>query len=138
MKKTFVFDACALIAFLNDEVGSDIVEKLLEKAISGKTDLIMNKINLLEIYYGVYRDDGVESAESVLQTIKKLPIQIIHSMSDEVFIEAGMLKAKHKISLTDSIAVAEANIRKSPLVTADHHELDRLEELKAFKAYWIR
>jgi len=52
MKKTFVFDACALIAFLNDEVGSDIVEKLLEKAISGKTDLIMNKINLLEIYYG--------------------------------------------------------------------------------------
>jgi len=138
MRKIFVFDACALIAFLNDEAGSDIVEKLLEKAKHGKADLIMNKINLLEIYYGVYREDGDETAVSVLQTIEKLPIQIIHLISDEVFLEAGMLKAKHKISLADSIAVAEANIRKSILVTADHHELDKLEELKMFKPYWIR
>jgi predicted nucleic acid-binding protein len=138
MRKKFVFDACALIAFLNDEAGSDIVEELLEKAKHGKTDLIMNKVNLLEIYYGVYREDGEETAESVLQTIEKLPLQIIHLISDEVFLEAGRLKAKHKISLADSIAVAEANIRKSLLVTADHHELDKLEGLNIFKPYWIR
>ena len=138
MNETFVFDACALIAFLGDEPGADLVENLLEKADNGTHQLMIHKINLLEIYYGVYRDDGHETADLVLQTIKKLPVQIISSFSDEVFLEAGSLKAQHKLSLADSIAVAEANIRKARLVTADHHELDTLDELKKFRPYWIR
>ena len=138
MNETFVLDACALIAFLGDEPGADLVENLLEKADNGTHQLMIHKINLLEIYYGVYRDDGHETADLVLQTIKKLPVQIISSFSDEVFLEAGSLKAQHKLSLADSIAVAEANIRKARLVTADHHELDTLDELKKFRPYWIR
>ncbi len=138
MNDTFVLDACALIAFLNDESGADIVENLLEKAREQDNALKMHKINLLEIYYGIYRADGIETAYSVLQTINNLPIEVIPSISDELFFLAGKLKAEHKISLADSIAVAEAIIRKAQLVTADHHELDDLEHLKIFKAYWIR
>jgi len=138
MNETFVLDACALIAFLNDESGADIVENLLEKAKHGLNDLVMNKVNLLEIYYGIYRDDGFETASGIMQTIENLPIQIISSLSDKVFLEAGRLKAEHRISLADSIAIAEANVRDAQLVTADHHELDALEELESFKAYWIR
>ena len=138
MKKPFVLDACALIAFLGDEPGADIVEDLLEKAAKGTHQLMIHKINLLEIYYGVYRDDGDETADLVLQKIKELPVQIISSLSDKVFLEAGSLKAQHKLSLADSIAVAEANIRKARLVTADHHELDALEKLEKVRPYWIR
>ena len=47
-------------------------------------------------------------------------------MSGEVFMEACRLKAKHRISLADSIAIAEVNRRKSLLFTADHHELGKL------------
>ncbi|XOF33105.1 MAG: PIN domain-containing protein [Candidatus Electrothrix sp. YB6] len=138
MNETFVLDACALIAFLGDEPGADLVEDLLENADNKTHQLVIHKINLLEIYYGVYRDDGYETADLVLQTIKKLPVQIISSLSDKVFFEAGSLKAQHKLSLADSIAVAEANIRKARLVTADHHELDALEKLKKVHPYWIR
>ena len=138
MKETFILDACALIAFLGDEPGADLVEDLLEKAANGTHQLMTHKINLLEIYYGVYRDDGDETADLVLQKIKELPVQIISSLSDAVFLEAGSLKAQQKLSLADSIAVAEANIRKARLVTADHHELDALEKLEKIRPYWIR
>ncbi|MDU9050209.1 MAG: PIN domain-containing protein [Candidatus Electrothrix sp. Rat3] len=138
MNETFVLDACALIAFLSDEPGADLVENLLENADKGTHHLVIHKINLLEIYYGVYRDDGYETADMVLRMIKKLPVQIISSLSDEVFLEAGQLKAQHKLSLADSIAVAESNIREARLVTADHHELDALEKLKKVRPYWIR
>ena len=138
MNNTFVLDACTLIAFLNDEVGSYLVEELLQKAKYGKIELVINKINLLEIYYDIYRDCDHETASSVMQAIKQMPIQIISSLSDEVFFEAGHLKAGYKISLADSIALAESITREAALVTADHHELDKLEQLEIFKAFWIR
>lgn len=138
MKEIYVLDACALIAFFNDETGADIVENLLVKAEHNEIRLIINKINMLEIYYGVYRDDGQEVAENLLQTINNLPVEIVSKISDEVFKEAGKLKATNKISLADSIAIAEANVRHSPIVTADHHELDALEKQNIIKVLWIR
>jgi hypothetical protein len=39
-----------LIAFLNDEEGAELVEALLFEASIQKVDLLMNKVNLLEIY----------------------------------------------------------------------------------------
>ena len=92
--------------------------------------LLMNKVNLLEIYYGVYRDDGIEEVKNVLGKIETLPVKIIDTLTDEVFYEAGTLKATNRISLEDAIAVAEANIRDVELVTCDHHEFDALEKEK--------
>ncbi len=47
--------------------------------------LLMNKVNLFEIYYGVYRDDGIEEAKNVLRKIENLPVKIIDTFTDEVF-----------------------------------------------------
>ncbi len=138
MRKTFILDACALIAFLNDEEGADLVEKLLCMASARNAYLLMNKVNLFEIYYGVYRDDGIEEAKNVLGKIENLPVRIIDTLTDEVFYEAGKLKATNRISLADAIAIAEANIRDVELVTCDHHEFDALEKEKKMAAYWIR
>jgi hypothetical protein len=49
---TFILDACALIAFLNDEEGADIVENLLDRSVSGEDTISMSIVNLLEIYSG--------------------------------------------------------------------------------------
>jgi len=40
MSETIVFDACALIAFFNDETGADNVEKILQEAKEGDYVLI--------------------------------------------------------------------------------------------------
>mgnify|MGYP001294601890 CR=1 FL=1 len=136
--QAFVLDACSLIAFLNDEEGADKVEDLLRKAKEERVKLYINKVNLLEIYYGIYRDDGEEAANETLSTILGLPILVVDKLSDGVLRESGRLKASYNISLADSIAIGEANERDAELVTADHHEFDSLEEKGEAKFYWIR
>jgi len=138
MNKLYVLDACALIAFLNDEEGASIVEALLSEASVGNIDLVMNRVNLLEIYYGVYRDDGMQEANSVIERIFNLPLTIIDTLTDNVFYEAGKLKAENRISLADAIAIGEANVRNAELVTCDHHEFDILVEEEKMTVYWIR
>jgi PIN domain nuclease of toxin-antitoxin system len=43
----YVLDACAVIAFINDEEGAEIIEKILLGAVKKENKVIINKINLL-------------------------------------------------------------------------------------------
>jgi uncharacterized protein len=138
VKEIFVLDACALIAFFDDEVGADKVEDIIQKAKNKECIVYMNKLNLLEIYYGVYRDDGKIKAEATLTIALNLPLKVIDGIDDNIFMEAGRYKAKYKISLADSIALAEAKVRNAILVTADHHEFDIIDKDGEVKFYWIR
>lgn len=138
MSEVFVLDASALVAFLNDEDGAEKVEIILQKAKNNDAVIYMNKLNILEIYYGVYREDGGERAEETLVKILGLPIVVVDTLNDNVFKEAGRLKATYKISLADSVALAEAKTRDAPILTADHHEFDPLAEKKEISFYWIR
>jgi len=70
--------------------------------------------------------------------IKQNQIEIISNIPDELFFEAGRLKATYKISLTDSLAIACASIYYAELVTADHHELDEIESKENVKFFWVR
>ncbi len=138
MKDIFILDACALIAFLADETGADNVERCLKDAENGKCKIFMHRINLLEIFYGIYREEGEEEAEEVLESILRLPIKIISTVKNKVFREAGRLKATYKISLADSILLGETLIRKARVITSDHHEFDILEEKEPIDFSWIR
>jgi len=64
MSKSHVMDACALIAFLRDEPGADIVTNLLRDAEAGQATIYMNSLNLLEVYYDAYRVDGKQKADT--------------------------------------------------------------------------
>jgi len=44
----------------------------------------------------------------------------------------------YKMSLADSIGLAEAIINKGYFVTADHHELDIVEKKEHLDMIWIR
>jgi predicted nucleic acid-binding protein len=68
----------------------------------------------------------------------QMPIIIKDTLTDEVFKEAGRLKSKYKISLADSIAIAETIINKGSLVTADHHEIEPIEAAEKIKVTWFR
>jgi len=45
--------------------------------------------NILEIYYGIYREDGEEKAEATLTRIFNLPLIVVDSLKDDIFKEAG-------------------------------------------------
>ena len=138
MSKLYVLDACALIALLTREDGAETVKALLNSAYGGEAHISMHKLNLLEVYYGDYRAHGKIAANDMLGKVKKLPVTIIPEINDEIFFEAGRLKASYKISFADSIALAEASVSDAALLTADHHELDVIEKKERITFYWIR
>ena len=69
MKKNYILDACALIAAIKHEEGALTIAGLYEEAAKGNAHLIMNKVNLLEVYYGFRRDHGKEYADAILKSV---------------------------------------------------------------------
>lgn len=138
MNSVYVLDACALIAVLSEEAGADKVVDVYEKVISGKAELVMNVINLLEVYYDDYRCHGKEAADKMLANVKALSIKIITETDDALFSEAGRLKANYRISLADAFALAQTKITGGILLTSDHHEFDIIEKKEPIRFLWIR
>jgi PIN domain nuclease of toxin-antitoxin system len=137
VSKIFVLDACALIALLKDEEGADMVAAIYKQAENGETDIIINRVNLLEVFYGFYRDKGKEYAEKIMTGIEQSVVSI-NDFDNAVFAEAGRLKASYKISLADAVVLAQAAVTGGELLTADHHELDAVEQRENISFRWIR
>jgi predicted nucleic acid-binding protein len=135
----FVLDACALIAYFAKENGAENVKAILKEAIDNtNTKIFMNKVNLLEVYYDVIKNYNKNEADKMLETVKEMPIEIIKELEDAVFKKAGHLKSKYKISLADSIALAENITRNGQLITSDHHEFETIEKNENIGIKWFR
>ncbi|MCL2146300.1 MAG: PIN domain-containing protein [Synergistaceae bacterium] len=138
MINAYVLDACAVTAIVNGENGGEVVGAVIEAAYNGRARVMMNIINLLEVYYDKLRSLGKSEADKLIAVIKKQPIVIVSEISASVFVEAGRIKANYRISLADSIAIAEALTSGAILVTSDHHEMDEVEANENIKFLWIR
>jgi PIN domain nuclease of toxin-antitoxin system len=133
----FVLDACALIAYLQNETGADKVAAVYKKAEKGKAQIVMNRVNLLEVYYGYYHAKGKDYTEKIMEGIAQSIISI-SEFDKTLFSEAGRLKATYKISLADSIVLAQTLVTGGELLTADHHEFDVIEDHEDIRFHWIR
>jgi predicted nucleic acid-binding protein len=138
MRDIFVLDACALLALLRNEPGADKVAAVINAANNGEAETLMHKANLLEVYYDLYRSLGREKADLIISEIKKRPIRINTEITDEIFSEAGRLKASYRISFADSFALAQALVTGGGLMTSDHHEFDSIAGKENIKFIWIR
>ena len=136
--KTYVLDACAIIALLNDEDGAEVVDNLIVDAAHGRCSLVMNKFNLLEVYYGYFRDFGLPYAEQQLSHVRSMNLMIIDHLTDAIFRQTAKLKATYRISLADAVAIAQAMLDNATVVTCDHHELDAVDRDGRVSFLWIR
>jgi len=137
MKDVFVLDSCALIALTNKEKGADIVADILKQANHNNVRLYMNRVNLYEVYYGFYREYGKEYALNVIENVEDSHI-LVTEFDREIFLEAGRLKTTYKISLADSIAIAQTILLRGSILTADHHEFNAIEGKENLVFNWIR
>jgi predicted nucleic acid-binding protein len=120
------------------EKGAENIRNIFQKTLDHQALLMMNKINFLEVYYKIYRAYGKKEADKLLETMEQMPITIKDTLTDEIFKEAGRLKSKYKLSLADSIAIAESIISKGSLVTADHHEIEPSQTAERINVTWFR
>lgn len=137
MSKNFILDACALIALVKNEKGANIVADIYKYENSGSVKLYINRINLLEVYYGFYRDKGKEYALNIMKQVEASAV-LIAEFDRDILLEAGRLKATYKFSLADSIVIAQTIVLKGSVLTSDHHEFDAVEGKENLIFNWIR
>ena len=138
MKKRYVLDACSLLAFLYDENGADFMQDVFSSAKRNDAAVFMHAVNLFEVYYDVSRAHGESKARSLLKSIKKFPIVINSVIGENMITVAGNLKSKYRISLADSIGLAQTVLLNAAFVTSDHHELDVVETNENINFTWLR
>lgn len=130
-----VLDACAVIAYLNDEEGAQKIDDLLAES----RPLLMAGINALEVAYDAVKTTGEPSAAAeAIRLIEKMPCHIKWTLTQAVLVLAAQFKAVNRISLADSVALGLTKSLNAKLVTSDHHEFDILDKREEVAFFWIR
>ncbi len=132
----YVLDASALIAYLRDESGADLVEQILSDL--GHTT-VAHAINFCEVYYDAYRVYGEVIAKQLLDGLIQAGVTPREDFSREFWQSAGRIKAvRRRISLADCCAVALAQSLNGAVVTCDHHEFDAVAAANLCAVQFIR
>ncbi|MCL2600725.1 MAG: PIN domain-containing protein [Treponema sp.] len=132
----YVVDACAIIAFLNDEPGAGTVARLLNQAETGADRLFMSSVQVLEVYYDRIYVRGREYADTVLDSLYASPIIVLPRITHDAIREAGKFKTSYSMSLADALAAATTKTLAATLVTKDS-ELKAAEEAGEFPILWL-
>ena len=128
-------DACAVIAYVRNEAGAEVLKELIEQPT---TFLAMHVCNLGEVFYDFFRADGLTAAQTAWTNTLALPL-LLHRDADDAFMQrVGVIKVEERISFADAFALALAERLHSPLITTDHHEFDAVERKGHFRFMWLR
>jgi len=87
----------------------------------------MSYVNLGEVYYIIYRENGGAIADKAISLIKLWPIKFL-TANENTCIIAGRMKAENKISYADAYVVAAALSKKATIITGDR-EFKSVEDL---------
>lgn len=131
----YVFDACAVIALLQEEAGASMVRDLLV----AEERCLLHAVNACEIYYDLYRRDGPEIADGLEEVLAGYGLELIEEVLSSLWRTAGKLKgAWRRVSLADCFAVALTLENSATLVTTDHREFDPLAEARVCPIRFLR
>jgi predicted nucleic acid-binding protein len=110
----FLLDSSAILAFIEDEEGSERVESVLS---SGQA--LVPWIALLEVTYITRRELGPVEADRRFSYLKRLPVELLWNSDDAVVLAAARLKAENRISLADSVIAAHSLVKQATLLHKD-------------------
>lgn len=131
-----IMDASALLASLRAEDGAQFTETLLAHPDS---ECFAHSVNLCEIYYDALRQSDEATADLAIADFYAAGLQERADMDEAFWKLIGQLKVSPgRISLADCFALALAIRTGGTLVTADHHEMDRLVPLNLCPILFIR
>jgi len=116
--KTYVFDASALLGFLQGKPSAVKVGGLLKESVLGRAEILMSAVNFGEVYGIVLREHGSDAAQTAMSAVRPLPIRLIDA-TPERCLHAAEVKTKYRLYYVDSFAAALAIENKATLVTSD-------------------
>jgi len=125
--KNYILDTSALLTYIEDEDGADIVDNLLIQAEEGLVEISIAFISLTEVFYITLREKNEVEATRRIKLIQSLAVRIVESYED-LNLSAARLKAKNKMSLADAFIAALCKEYQGILVHKDP-EFEQLSSL---------
>jgi len=115
-----IFDAFAVLCWMQEEPGSSYINHLMEEAEEEAVKINISAINVGEIFYRLHRTAKSKVAVSFLSDIKSkvFPWQVVPATNARVW-ESAKLKGEYKISYADAFAIALAGKTGGEIVTRD-------------------
>ena len=126
-KTVYVLDTFALLAYFQDEPGTERVMEVLQGAQKEKCRVCLCMINLGEMLYIVERRRGLTEAQSVLAAIQQAPIEILPA-DEQTVLAAAHIKANYTLSYADAFTVACAGQLDGVILTGDK-EFESVENI---------
>jgi ribonuclease VapC len=133
MKRSYVLDSWAMMAFFENEPAAATIEKLILEAHARHVPLAMSMINAGELWYATARAYSALRADAVLEELAALRIGLL-APDWETTKLAARFKSMHHIAYADCFAAATAKLRKGTVVTGDP-EFAQLEN--DVKILWV-
>ena len=129
---TYVLDTSALLTLIEDEAGADVVQNVLESAISGNVQILVSFMSFMEVFYITLQESDIEEARTRADLMESLPITRVESTAP-LSVTAARLKGKHRISVADAWIAALALERNAVLIHKDPEFEQTEDELKVLK-----
>ena len=101
----YLLDTSALLTFIEDEPGSDRVEKVLRNAA-----ILLPWPVLMETYYITLQEKGRAEADRRYALIRQLRAEILWAMDGPILLTATRLTAEHHVSLADAVVFDGRNL----------------------------
>lgn len=132
-EEQFILDACAMLAYLNNEDGVEVIGEMLEKGSRNEVKIFITAMDLAEIYHIVLKKEGRDKALKTILLIKNLPVECV-GLDEPLLMLAGEIRVQFPLSLGDALVAAVAKTRKAKIITGDN-DFKSLE--KEIECVWI-
>ena len=115
-----VADSWAVLGAIRGEgEAARTMRRLLQRARAGNLRLLLNLVNLGEIYSRLIQMiTGQPAADEHLARLRAAPFEMV-PVREPLVLEAGRVKAAHPVSYADALAVATVRLEHAPVVTGD-------------------
>jgi len=132
-KEQFILDACAMLAYLNNENGAGVIGEILERGIRDEVKIFITAMDLADIFYIVLKKEGHDKALKTILLIKNLPVECV-GLDEPLLMLAGEIRVQFPLTLGDALVAALAKTRKAKVITGDN-DFKSLE--KEIECVWI-
>ncbi|MUV88908.1 PIN domain-containing protein [Halapricum sp. CBA1109] len=120
MTEQVVFDTEPLVAYADDEPGSDVVAAYLDDVVTGETDGRLTLVNATEIRYILARKYDRETADTFLDWLWTIGVDAMGI--DSIWDGAAEYVIDHNPALGDSYALAAAATLDATLLVGGDQE----------------
>lgn len=116
---TYVFDASAILRYLDGEAGGNRVNEILKELMRGSCRVMISAVQWGEVAGIIVRSHGKQDCYATLSQLFAMGIDIVSASGDRA-VESALIKVQKKIPYADAFCVElAASIPDSILITGD-------------------